>query len=190
MPSEAIFLYKLQINQISQKVIFMKIVFIGPSSSPTTPQTGSEIHWQPRLQTHTICMGENVLNHQRNFRPLEDHYNVEITSPFFCTWVSTHLNDLQTKFEVNRSSFTALYPSLFDGCGRSQDPQGLSHRLAGNYRMRPTDSSGSGRCWFYSNKDVQMLITWDMNEKSLVTLSRKWRWIIEMKIAKLLVLDT
>ena len=41
---------------------------VKPITPPTTPQTGSEIHRVPRLQTHTICMGENFLKSLRQFQ--------------------------------------------------------------------------------------------------------------------------
>ena len=37
-------------------------------SPPTTPQTGSEIHREPRLRAHTIYMGENFLKSSVQFQ--------------------------------------------------------------------------------------------------------------------------
>ena len=38
------------------------------SAPATTPQTGNEVHREPRLQAHTICMGEDFLKSSVQFQ--------------------------------------------------------------------------------------------------------------------------
>ena len=113
---------------------------------------------------------------------------------YFCTWVSTHLNSLWRKFEVNSSSFTGLYPSLFDGCRRSQDHQSFNPRLAGQLPLQNqthkvtggADLLSSGRCWFANKRSTDRYANHLRDEgEELVILTKKRRWIIEMKITDL-----
>ena len=57
--------WRMRIFDLFLRISFIHALIVSP---PTTLQTGSEIHREPRLRTHTIYMGENFLKSSVQFQ--------------------------------------------------------------------------------------------------------------------------